>query len=256
MNESGAVHDEANSWSLSSEDQLFEKWRDRLAERTPALFRDGIPDPDAYWEQERRILFLLPEPNIPMQHEEHDLGEELAGSDALQKPPSGWWLSKMSVFAHAVSSALKEVRWDQAWEEYKRLAKTKKEILHSMLLKFGYIQLKKTGGGGSSSASIVRWYVKKDHDLLLRQITTYKPHALLGCGVSGCRPARLTKKYVFPQAYGAAEEFSAEGTTLSYWRSLDSSVPTFLMEFYHPSSRKKKKRLHKLLHGMVAHVTS
>src|SRR5205807_1134316 len=97
-----------------------------------------------------------------------------------------WWNAKAGMFAHAVGAALDGELPRKGFDRF-----THNIWHHAVVNRFGYIQIKKIGGGGTSNASEIILYASKYAGALKQQLRLCRPHLVLGCGVGKDSPARL-----------------------------------------------------------------
>ena len=129
-----------------------------------------------------------------------------------------WWDRKVALFAHAIQLG--------DWESFQY-----KELPN--LLQYGFIELKRTAGGGNANDALMKHLVARDADLLRVQLELYKPRIILACGKS-TSPAVLLSSLVLQDK--AVPVDPIEG--LKAWTGTWSSGERFIMlETLHPSFR-------------------
>lgn len=223
----------------AEEDQLFDTLRRRL--RTP-LYRDGLPRPDIYRRQPVKVVLVFREPNLKHVQQESDMRAEVRDAEFRRhrngqfgSPGSirGWWNNKVGLFAHAVDAAMRDVQNPQAsFESFNHLI-TDGTRLHDYLFRLGFMQIKKTGGGGTAVAKEIEAHARDNHDILRAQIDLYRPTLLIGCGKPPASPARLLNSYVLK----ADTERRTTRNGFHWWELGGNSHLKALLEFLHPSIR-------------------
>src|SRR5690606_3988890 len=103
--------------------------------------------------------------------------------------------------------------------------------------RFAYIQIKKTGGGGTADRDEIRAHAEKYADVLSAQVTLYQPHLVLGCGVGGDSPARLLAAHVLA---GDAPQ-RTRVTRAEWWRFEAPSRPLAMIQLWHPARRGSRR---------------
>lgn len=209
----------------------------RKAEFRGRLYRDGVPTPAAYLAQRVRVLFVFREPNmrgnpyaLDMRDEVHDERFRPLGRDRTRQDRSlkCWWNAKAGMYAHAVAAALEGEPAKKAFGRFSQGGWN-----YEVVNRFGYIQIKKIGGAGTSNAAELRTHAMKYADLLQKQVRLYRPHLILGCGVGGGSPAQLMAAHVLPDGHRQRTEKS--GAT--WWQFSAASRPRALVQLWHPARR-------------------
>ena len=222
----------------ANEDAILDALEHKPGDRTflKRLYRDGVPTPEAYLAQGVRVLFVFREPNMPIPRA-HDMRSEVSderfrpvGPDgALQeRSPKSWWNGKAGMFAHAVAAALDG---EAGIDAYARFAQGGWN--HEVVNRYGYIQIKKIGGGGQSNASEICAHAAQYASTLKAQVDLYRPHLVLGCGVGKHSPARLLAAHVL--AGGKHRTTSKSGAT--WWEFPAGARPRAMLQVWHPAWR-------------------
>lgn len=227
----------------AEEDRLFDTLRRRL--RTP-LYRDGLPQPEIYGRQPVKVVLVFREPNLKHVQQESDMRAEVRDAEFRRhrngqfgSPGSirGWWNNKVGLFAHAVDAAMRDVQNPKAsFESFNHLIADGTR-LHDYLFRLGFMQIKKTGGGGTAVSKEIEAHAREHHDILRAQIDLYGPNLLIGCGMPPASPARLLNEYVLSNDDN--RQTTSEG--FAWWKPTRRSHCKALLEFRHPSYRGSKE---------------
>jgi hypothetical protein len=184
----------------------------------------------------------------------HDMREQVRdarfrplGSDGarIEVSPKSWWNGKAGMFAHAVAAAFEG---EPASKAYRRFCSGGSN--HAVVNRFGYIQIKKVGGGGSSNPDDICRHAEKYASTLRDQIALYRPHLLLGCGTGKHSPAELLSRYVIPN--GEVQKTSKTGAT--WWRFPPAAFPLGMVQLWHPARRDDRWTLYDDVWGSVEEV--
>jgi hypothetical protein len=160
-------------------------------------------------------------------------------------PKKSWWNAKAGLFAHAVAAVLDG---EPASKAYRRFCLGVWN--HAVVNRFGYIQIKKVAGGGTSKAKELRVYAKTYAGTLSQQIKLYEPDLILGCGVGGGSPAGLLAQYVLTD--GQKQRTAKTGAT--WWRFTKSPRPRAMVQLWHPAWRGDRWMLYDDVWGSVEEV--
>lgn len=215
-----------------AEEALFQEFRHRAAGEVPGLCLDGIPDPRTYRKQAVRLVFVFKEPNLlGSESQEQDIREMLRdrasyASVGRVPPKDAWWDRKVAMFVLAWHFREQP---DQGWSFFEQHRDPS-----ALLLNHGYVELKKSAGGGSANAALMKHYVSRDKDLLRRQFETYMPTIIVACGKS-TSPAQFIASSVLQVEPHA--EIQGRRAWSGQW-SRDRRY--LLLETLHPSFRRTK----------------
>jgi hypothetical protein len=218
------------------------------------LYRDGIPSPEVYLKQPVRVVFVFREPNLGGRSCRHDMRDEvrdeqfrplMPNGTRPQAQPKGWWNWKAGMFAHAVAAALGDEPWRHAFKRFHEGGWT-----HDVVNRFGYVQIKKIGGGGTSKAAEIRSHAEQYADTLRQQLELYRPHLVIGGGVGSHSPAALLAKQVL--IGGTEKQTKASGAT--WWEFGASARPRAMVQLWHPARRGSMSELYKHVWSSVREV--
>lgn len=202
------------------ENELFERWREGSA----GFVFDGVPNPYVFESSPVRTLFILKEVNIP------DLDVVFDQRLQLATEPDPWW-HKMGSWCAAIS-AKQDITPDwKDLEYYSNDELIANDELINRLAPFAFMQLNKTGGGGSSEDQKLRDSAEKNHQRIIDQIGIYQPDVIIGCG---------TGDILFDlfNSLGPSSKKiqTSRGVYYSDHKLSDRKVST-LIHFSHPSAR-------------------
>jgi hypothetical protein len=215
------------------ENELFKRWKPRI---DGGFFSDGVPFPDDYEKSAIRTVFVLREPNF----KKSERGVSLDLREHLQKADeSNWWVQRLSYLCAGIT---------RCWNGTCDSAPSDSPSPVKDLRPFGFIQLKKSPGGGRSICEELRHVATRDKDLIREQLKIYEPQIIIACGLGGCSTFRLLRDTVF-----CADDRIRPIGTLPPWECLkviDPQIapkPFYLLAAYHPSAFvSKEKKLGKL----------
>jgi hypothetical protein len=227
------------------------------------LYRDGVPEPGIYWQQPVRVLFVFREANFGNDPTDWDMRKQVRdpwfqGRRNKRPEVNGWWNRKVASFGHAVVHALGSDK-PSAYEDFQEWIKPDRDGFrtHRFLFPFGFMQIKKVGGGGNGVASTIEDHVKKFNKFLEQQMTLYKPRLIIACGRGNASPARLLNRYVFPVRVGEPAGNVEHTGRYTWWRFSEPAWPAAMLEFNHPSARgASTKKLHADLVAAVREIAS
>jgi hypothetical protein len=157
-------------------DALLTRW----TERARRVFRDGAVEAFSYWQEPRRIVYLLKEVNVAEGEAAWDLPSFL-----LEAKRGATW-NMIAYWTFGLLNALP--RWadvpsanvDFRWEWLRRIA---------------VVNLNKAGGGASSDHRRLREIAVRDADLLREQLSLLDPDVVV-CGGTG----DLAAEFLFDSA--------------------------------------------------------
>jgi len=227
----------------AEEDRLFDALAARLSS---PVYRDGLPRPDVYQRQAIKVVFVFREPNLNSIPQESDMRAEIRDPEfrhhrngTFGSPGSvrGWWNNKVGLFAHAVDAAVRGVRDGRKSYESFRALIAGGGRLHDHLFRHGFLQIKKTAGGGVAVSKQIIAHAESNRDILRAQIQLYRPTLLIGCGMPPAFPARLLNEYVLSNDDN--RQTTSEG--FAWWKPAGRSDCRALLEFRHPSFRGSKE---------------
>lgn len=217
------------------------------------LCRDGVPSPEVYLAQQIRIMFVFREPNmggnphaLDMRDEVSDVRFRPARADGTRedRSPRSWWNWKAGMFAHAVAAAQAGEPWARALARFQKGGWN-----HAVVNRFAYIQIKKVGGGGTSKVDEICAHGAKYATTLKKQISLYRPHLLIGCGIGRSSPAELLSAHVLPGGRRGRLETGA-----TWWEFEANDCPRAMVQLWHPARRGSRSELYQDVWACVREV--
>lgn len=200
--------------------QLLAEWKNRY-EDTTSFCSDGLIDEANYRIASKKILFLQKEPNIK------------EGGDGWDFRV--WWNEKIKyTFTTRITEwafgLLNDFpQYDEIWKDY--------ENAHNALKSVAFMDLKKTGGSGTASYSVMKMYVDRDLDLIYRQIDLIDPEIII-TGTSW----RELRNSLFPET-----DWKESGYDIAIGLHRKAKV----IDFYHPSARNAPAAAYSLLQNVI-----
>jgi hypothetical protein len=179
---------------------------------------DGIIDPELFAIKPERILFIAKEHNLLKKPED----EKPYAADYTE-----WWkLGVNYLFSHRISEWTHGIlnnfttNYDDITIDHKKLA----------LRSVAFMNVKKSSGKASANPEVISKYIVASQQLLHEQIHEINPTMIICC---------FRYDYLPNQLFDGALTKKNDGT-FSYgkWEGID------VINFYHPSSRKRSKWLY------------
>ncbi|WP_157579278.1 hypothetical protein [Spirosoma montaniterrae] len=191
------------------------------------IIYDGIISEHNYNKQERKILFIA---------KEHNRLNDSYDSGSYQN----WWAPENKAdnnirytFSHRLSEWSYGLLND--FPDYSLIQPTDKQ---NALKAIAFINVKKTYGGASSNPDVLKNYIQTSQTLLQKQIREIAPNIIVTC----FRYDDLTK-----ELFGFDSMLPIPNSSFSYQKWNE----TLVINFYHPSARKKKCSLYSQLKEIV-----
>lgn len=208
------------------EDELFDSWKEGSA----GFVKDGAPNPLAFESSHVRTLFILKEVNIP------DLDNVFDQRHQLATEPHQWW-RKIGSWCAAISANQEDTPGWKELESYSDDDTLANDELIKRLAPFAFMQLNKTGGGGTSEDQQLRDSAEANQKYILDQIGIYQPDIIIGCGTGDIL------FNLFNSLGDVAEaQLTSRGVYYSHHWLRDDKVST-LIHFSHPSARAPRNLL-------------
>ena len=206
--------------TTKKEDELFDSWKEGSA----GFVIDGVPNPLAFDSSPTRALFILKEVNIPDLSKDFDLRLQLATE------PHPWW-RKMGSWCAAISAKQDDTPDWKDLESYSDDDTMANDELIKRLAPFAFMQLNKTGGGGTSEDEQLRGSAEANQKYILDQIGIYQPDIIIGCGTGD-----ILFNLFNSLGKVAEAKLTSRGVYYSDHKLSDKKVTT-LIHFSHPSAR-------------------
>ncbi len=195
-----------------------------LVDNENRFVQDGIINPDLFFKQTIKILFIAKEHN--------DLNPNVS-DDVYQPGYSGWWNQHVHLqFSHRIGEWAYGII--NGFPDYSEINYQRK---HEALKSIAFINVKKTSGGASSKLNVIMEYISKSKELLQRQIGEIAPTIIICCF--------RYDKYVESLLDTQGMLLTPNGFGFTLWQGIP------VINFYHPSSRISKFKLYKQLEEAV-----
>lgn len=200
--------------------QLFDEWEEKINGYKGKFIKDGIIDENLYKKASPKILFIAKEANDPNQTS-WDFRE--------------WWKQKL---VYAFSFRIAEwsygllnnfPQYDTIWAN--------KGIAHNAIQYISFMNIKKTGGSGSSKYVQILEHLKMNYNFLHQQINIISPDII----ITGTSREEL-RNNLFPDV-----NWVNSGYDIAIGRYKNSKV----VDFYHPSSRTAPAASYSLLQNII-----
>lgn len=205
---------------------LFREWEKKTIHQGQSFVRDGIIDPELWFSQEIRPLFLLKEAYDKEGNGGWDLAAEhnrnTGDPEALQKHTT--W-PNISRWAYGIFSTSPDTL--ALYREDPVFSKKKNRYLQ----KIAVINVKKSGGKTVSQSRNLKEYASADREELLKQIEMIDPTVII-CGYT------FSLLKIITESRGEMEEC---GTWLYKLKLQGKEI--FVIDYYHPACRRSKKKL-------------
>jgi len=218
----------------SRENEIFRDWKESAKDLQ--FIADGIVNLDEYFGSPYKLLFVMKEA-----HDESEIPEDWNLRDGLangEYESSGKWRNWQVVarWAHDILDARNSLSYEQLEKEYGKTKKEHRKYKKEWLSKIAVINLKKSGGGASTSPSELRGYVEKYGKYARQQIELYTPDLVICCGVG-----EIVYNLVFKDSHW-------ERTRRGVWWFQPPGVGFKVVSYSHPGYRIKHSLLH---YGLV-----
>lgn len=192
----------------------------KLVDCDRRYIKDGIIDPALFGRQVKKLLFIAKEHNYVTEVFDPNYAADYRI----------WCKQHVHLqFAHRLSEWAFGILNDFP-EKFEDITYDQK---HLALRSIAFINVKKSSGGAAANSEVIKAYINHSRHLLLCQIAEINPSIIICCFRYDNYPQQL---FGIPMTRPISNTFSYgtwEGTTV--------------INFYHPSSRKKKRYLYQLL---------
>lgn len=219
-------------------------------EKQNGICFDGIIDEAVFYDQPKKVIFLLKETNgndasgkAQESYHDWDYRGWLQHQQANDEPGDEennrafyktfynvcMWLD---IFYDTLAGK------DVSYEEYMASGRFNTDILRKNLSKTAIVNLKKTWGGASTDRAALNSYLQSEavREVLRKEIEHIKPDIVLCGGLDG-QVFRFAKN-IFGEK---AQKFSIDGGHETEYFRMGNSI---FLSFHHPSSRKKREDLY------------
>jgi hypothetical protein len=202
---------------------LFSTWPRHQGQ---GFISDGIVD-EAVWDAVSvRVLYLMKEPNSPNNQRDWSLCDDFLAPGAPGYTAT-WGLT---------------ARWTRGitegplrWTETEDFDYSKASVRQPLLRRIAVVNVKKTGGAGSTPRGSLRPIVAEDKGFIRDEIAIIEPHIIVCCGT---RPEATT---VFPEL----KWDKIAGNGVRWCRCPDQDWAA--IDYYHPQARYPHNFLYTML---------
>lgn len=191
---------------------LFSKWKEERQKFVP----DGVVDELKYNSSKKKVLYILKEVNGGKDRNSNwDLRLFLKKGGRKQT-----W-NNIALWQYGINNLNQTFNWNELKSKIKDKS-FRKEQIESIAA----INLKKEPGGHTANSKLIRDYLRKDKELLIEQISIYKPELIICCGTGN-----------LVQEHGLVEIFTK-------WKISSYGIPFFItkeksiiINYCHPEAR-------------------
>ncbi|TQO38974.1 hypothetical protein GQ41_3642 [Arenibacter algicola] len=134
---------------------------------------DGIVNHESYNNAEKKILWILKEPNSRNEPGSWDMREAISDKLKTESGILSGWQNTFTNIVYVTYGILK----NKSWEEIPFINKEPQII--DELKKIAYINVKKTAGSAKTKPSVLKDYYVRSKEILLEQIKTIDPDILI-----------------------------------------------------------------------------
>ena len=212
--------------------KLFEEWK--MTSSHQNFFADGIINENEFKKSSQKVLILTKEPNYPPEEvkteSKHDYRSWWSNEDGLYDR----FTYRVAEWAHGILNEFP--KYDDIWPVTAKNKYDCSRVLKA-LASIAFVNIKKSGGKGSSNQADINQYLKDHKDLILRQIEIIQPDII----VQG-----LTWDSTVKGLYGELN-WHKTGYTIEVARFRYKKINAKIIDFYHPSTRSSAAALYCLL---------
>jgi len=194
------------------ENVLFAKWK----EKRPKFVADGVVNELKYNTSNRKVLYILKEVNGGKErNSEWDLRYFLKEGGRRQT-----W-DNIALWQFGINNLDQTFRWSELKLKTKDKSFRKKQIECIVA-----INLKKEPGGYTANSNLVWDYSWKDKELLIEQISIYKPEIIVCCGTG-----EIVQKYSLIEKF---EKWRMSSFGIEFFVTKNKSI---IINYCHPEAR-------------------
>ena len=203
--------------------ELFKQWEDQIEEYQGKFVRDGIIDEDEWIKTNPKVLFIAKEAN--------QYGNQTTGDFRVD------WKNNDSNYPFAYRIAEWSFGIINSFPVFNKIF-PKSLYYHEILQKISFLNIKKTGGIGTSSGVVIGQHCDLNHKFLLREIELINPDIII--------LSLSFNTYISEMMFGDIEwQPSGYDINVARWNN------SRLIDFYHPSSRNGPGASYSLLQNVV-----
>lgn len=210
-----------NSHKNTHLNALFKKWKKQYPD-SENFVEDGIINEELFNQSCQKILLITKEPNDPKKE----------ATDYRI-----WWNQEIYFkFSYRIAEWAYGIHnnfppYDQIWPN------NEDKIAHKSLKSIAFMNVKKSGGSGSSEENMINEYIRRDFDYIHQQIDIIDPEIVI-IGMSWASTVNL----LFPDI-----DWKQSGYGIEIGRHNGAKV----IDFYHPSSWNGPSASYSLLQNVV-----
>lgn len=176
----------SNNDIRAKEDALFIRWRKKYEEASFVI--DGCPNPEVYFWEEPRVVFVLKDGNLGVPHPGDSSVDRVYDQRyELEFEPTPWW-DTVAIWSHFLRNP--SLSWRDGQDAIKCRFSIRDSLSHNCV-----VQIKKTWGKGAVSNKELLDVAISDRGEIVEQLSIYQPDFIVACGngeclsfVLGCNP--------------------------------------------------------------------
>lgn len=192
--------------------KLFKEWKDKIDTNNTAFITDGVMDPEKWFKQSERIMFVLKEAYSEPYENDWDLAEYALKSDPFKKE-STW--RNISLWTKGMQCTLADYEPDD-----KELKSFGNKYLHGIAA----INIKKYNGRNTSDASDILQYAVQEKEFIKKEIEICDPNVIVCCGTANAF------NHVIDFDYG-------HYNNQCFYHTILNEHEVIVIDFYHPANR-------------------
>lgn len=192
--------------------ELFKDWKGKVDTNNTAFVTDGVMDPEKWFKQTERIMFVLKEAYSEPYENDWDLAKYALKSDPFKKE-STW--RNISLWTKGMQCTVADYEPDD-----KELKSFGNKYLHSIAA----INIKKYNGRNTSDASDILQYAFQEKEFIKKEIEICDPNVIVCCGTANAL------NYVIDFDYGRYNK-------QCFYHTILNGHEVIVIDFYHPANR-------------------
>ncbi|MFN7113498.1 MAG: hypothetical protein ACK4PK_03980 [Alphaproteobacteria bacterium] len=200
------------------EEALFSEWKSRLLdeEEKKCFVADGVANEDSYLEISPKILFVLKEAN----GKKGEIFPSDFWRELLTKAQRGQTWQNIARWAYGIRHLPADIPWSGS------LASADDFFRGEILKSIAAINVKKIYGSHTADGKKLKVAVKRDGDLLRKQIAIYEADFIICCGTRW-----LLEEAGFPSSKAKWQQ-TARGVEYCEYE-----IGKFIVDYHHPEAR-------------------
>lgn len=209
-------------------DELFDNWKREIKKEEinrHQFISDGIVDESTWITSELKVLFLLKEPNDENSNKDWDLRELLRnGAHHRKKGYTPTW-GLTARYVYGIQNGF--CPWEATEQKRSGIDFRKHEQRKAYLKSIAVVNVKKSGGAGSSNWEELKKAVESSHSFIKEEIRIIAPDLIITGGTE-----KLISK-IFTELHSRKKKSLSTG--VKYWKPRNENY--FIIEYYHPQAR-------------------